>query len=228
MREGGQRTPWRLYRAEVAARAQHRKARIRQRGLLPGTPSPPAARTTTCARARRPGAGSLTAASTWRARSTRPSCARCWPAAIPHDDAQLVRGPGGGRARTPGFDLTFSRAQVGVAAVTPSAIPSSARPSDRAPTSAPWTRRSATSRSTPPSFAAATTGPSACPALGLVAAGFRHRASRAGDPALHTHVLVANLAQDARGPLRGARLAGDLPQRQDRRLRLPGKSCATS
>ncbi len=37
------------------------------------------------------------------------------------------------------------------------------------------------------------------PALGLVAAGFRHRASRAGDPALHTHVLVANLAQDADG-----------------------------
>lgn len=34
-------------------------------------------------------------------------------------------------------------------------------------------------------------------ASGLVAAGFRHRTSRAGDPQLHTHVLVANLG---RGP----------------------------
>ena len=34
---------------------------------------------------------------------------------------------------------------------------------------------------------------------GLVAAGFRHRTSRAGDPQLHTHVLVANLAPSAEG-----------------------------
>ena len=34
-------------------------------------------------------------------------------------------------------------------------------------------------------------------ASGLVAAAFRHRTSRAGDPQLHTHVLVANLG---RGP----------------------------
>jgi conjugative relaxase-like TrwC/TraI family protein len=35
------------------------------------------------------------------------------------------------------------------------------------------------------------------PADGLVAAAFRHRTSRVGDPQLHTHVVVANLA---RGP----------------------------
>jgi conjugative relaxase-like TrwC/TraI family protein len=35
------------------------------------------------------------------------------------------------------------------------------------------------------------------PAAGLIAAAFRHRTSRAGDPQLHTHVLVANLG---RGP----------------------------
>jgi conjugative relaxase-like TrwC/TraI family protein len=35
------------------------------------------------------------------------------------------------------------------------------------------------------------------PANGLVAAAFRHRTSRAGDPQLHTHVVVANLG---RGP----------------------------
>jgi conjugative relaxase-like TrwC/TraI family protein len=34
---------------------------------------------------------------------------------------------------------------------------------------------------------------------GLVAAAFRHRTSRAGDPHLHNHVLVANMAQGADG-----------------------------
>src|SRR5688500_20178566 len=34
---------------------------------------------------------------------------------------------------------------------------------------------------------------------GLVAAAFRHRTSRAGDPQLHTHVLVANLTLGADG-----------------------------
>ncbi len=37
------------------------------------------------------------------------------------------------------------------------------------------------------------------PAGGFVAAAFRHRTSRAGDPQLHTHVLVANLAQGPDG-----------------------------
>ena len=36
-------------------------------------------------------------------------------------------------------------------------------------------------------------------ASGLVAAAFRHRTSRAGDPQLHTHVLVANLGRGADG-----------------------------
>lgn len=33
------------------------------------------------------------------------------------------------------------------------------------------------------------------PGKGFVAMGFRHRSSRAGDPALHTHVLIANLTR---------------------------------
>ena len=37
------------------------------------------------------------------------------------------------------------------------------------------------------------------PAEGLVAAAFRHRTSRLGDPQLHTHVLVANLAHGPDG-----------------------------
>ena len=37
------------------------------------------------------------------------------------------------------------------------------------------------------------------PGDGFVAAGFRHRTSRAGDPHLHTHVLVANLTRGPEG-----------------------------
>ena len=49
------------------------------------------------------------------------------------------------------------------------------------------------------------------PANGLVAAAFRHRTSRAGDPQLHTHVVVANLGRGPDGrwsTLDGRRLYG--------------------
>ena len=58
---------------------------------------------------------------------------------------------------------------------------------------------------------------------GFVGAAFRHRTSRAGDPQLHTHVLVANLARgaddawsalDARPLYRQGRTAGYLYQAQ--------------
>jgi conjugative relaxase-like TrwC/TraI family protein len=42
-------------------------------------------------------------------------------------------------------------------------------------------------------------GPVVEEASGFVAAGFRHRTSRAGDPQLHTHVLVANLGRGSDG-----------------------------
>ncbi len=42
-------------------------------------------------------------------------------------------------------------------------------------------------------------GVHAVPGRGLIAAAFRHRTSRAGDPQLHTHVLVANLTLGADG-----------------------------
>src|SRR5205823_452243 len=60
-------------------------------------------------------------------------------------------------------------------------------------------------------------------ARGLIAAAFRHRTSRAGDPQLHTHVLVANAAQgpdgrfgalDGRLLYRHQRVAGALYQAQ--------------
>lgn len=50
--------------------------------------------------------------------------------------------------------------------------------------------------------AVARRGPGGCVTVrgnGLVAAAFRHRASRAGDPQLHTHVVVANLVQAGDG-----------------------------
>lgn len=42
-------------------------------------------------------------------------------------------------------------------------------------------------------------GAESCSAEGVIAAAFRHRSSRAGDPQLHTHVLVANATRGADG-----------------------------
>ena len=47
--------------------------------------------------------------------------------------------------------------------------------------------------------ASRTAGDKVIAGKGLVAAAFRHRTSRAGDPQLHTHVLVANLIEGADG-----------------------------
>jgi conjugative relaxase-like TrwC/TraI family protein len=60
------------------------------------------------------------------------------------------------------------------------------------------------------------------PGRGFVAAAFRHRSSRAGDPRLHTHVVVANATQAGRRSLDRARRPRALPARQDRRFPLPG------
>ncbi len=57
--------------------------------------------------------------------------------------------------------------------------------------------------------ASATTGARPWTARGFVAAAFRHRTSRAGDPQLHWHVLVTNATQSPDGQWRsldGARL----------------------
>ena len=57
---------------------------------------------------------------------------------------------------------------------------------------------------------------------GFVAAGFRHQTSRAGDPTLHTHVLVANLTRTGDGRWGRVGWPAALRARQDRRLPLPG------
>ena len=59
-------------------------------------------------------------------------------------------------------------------------------------------------------------------ASGLVAAAFRHRTSRAGDPQLHTHVLVANLGARAGRAVVGARRAAAVRARAGGELHLPG------
>ena len=57
---------------------------------------------------------------------------------------------------------------------------------------------------------------------GLVGAAFRHRTSRAGDPHLHTHVLVANTVRGPGRQLAHPRLPSRLRPRQDRRLPVRG------
>ena len=175
-------------------------------------------RTTTWPRARPPGAGSLTAASSWRARSQAEDLRALLAGRDPHTDDQLVRGPAG-RPRTPGFDLTFSAPKsvsllyaLGDPELKAQAIEAHERAVGAAigylEQHAAFLRRGRA-------------GAQRVPAVGLVAAGFRHRASRAGDPALHTHVLVANLGQDDEGRFgaldsraiyRAARTAGYLYQ----------------
>ena len=87
----------------------------------------------------------------------------------------------------------------------------------------PGRRRSPTSSARRASSAAATPARSASTAQGFVAAAFRHRTSRAQDPHLHTHVIVANMARAADGEWRaldGEAILKDLPAR--RRLPLRG------
>ncbi|MFN2556078.1 MAG: MobF family relaxase, partial [Nitriliruptorales bacterium] len=110
----------------------------------------------------------------------------------PHTGERLTRHPA---RRVPGFDLTFrapksvsllwglSDRQVAgeVAAAHDAAVDAAIGYLERA---AGFTRRGAG-------------GTERVPTTGFVGAAFRHRTSRANDPLLHTHVLVANLTETA-------------------------------
>ena len=104
-----------------------------------------------------------------------------------------------GRARMPGFDLTFRAPKTvsllyalgdadmvtaQVVAGHEAAVVAAVGYLERAACS---TRRRIDGEITPVA------------GEGFVAAGFRHQTSRAGDPTLHTHVLVANLTRSADG-----------------------------
>ena len=134
-------------------------------------------------------------------------------AADPASGERLTRA---GHRRVPGFDLTF-RAPKSVSVLYGLADAGTARVVREAhdvsvaaalgylEREAGWSRRGVA-------------GVERVRVSGFVAAGFRHRCSRAGDPLLHTHVLVANLGQavddgrwrtlDARQVYRLAKTAG--------------------
>ncbi len=110
--------------------------------------------------------------------------------AEPHRGTQLATHPA---RKVPGFDLTFRAPKsvsllwglgdrevaAQVAAAHDAAVNAAIGYLERA---AAFTRRGAG-------------GAERVEVEGFVAAGFRHRVSRANDPLLHTHVLVANLAR---------------------------------
>src|SRR4051794_14674133 len=130
---------------------------------------------------------------------------------------EALRGARGGRSVS-GFDLTFKAPKsvsilygVGDDAVSRDAREAHDHAVGEAlaylERNACWTRRGTNRRDV-------VRGP------GFVAAAFRHRTSRAGDPALHTHVVVGNVTQadgrwsslDARHLYRHAKTAGYLYQ----------------
>jgi conjugative relaxase-like TrwC/TraI family protein len=99
--------------------------------------------------------------------------------------------------RTPGFDLTFSapKSVSIVFALADDRIAAQVRQAHDAAVDATleWLERNACQ------VRRGAGGTRVLPGDGFVAAAFRHRTSRAGDPHLHTHVLVANLTHGPDG-----------------------------
>ena len=132
------------------------------------------------------------------------------------------------KGRVPGFDLTFSAPKsvsvlyaLGDPIVRAEVVDAHQRPSTDAlgwfEREACFVRRGSNNRM----IAGASAGCRRMRATGFVAAAFRHRTSRAGDPQLHSHVLVANIARgpdgrwtalDGQALYRSARAAGALYQ----------------
>lgn len=112
----------------------------------------------------------------------------------PHDGTRLGRS---GKNRAPGFDLTFSAPKsVSILhALAPAAISAEVRDAhDRAVLAAlGWLEQNACLVRRGAGGVRVERGD------GFIAAAFRHRTSRAGDPHLHTHVLVANLTRGPEG-----------------------------
>ena len=100
--------------------------------------------------------------------------------------------------RRPGYDLTFSAPKgVSLALGVRDRVRSVTR--SPPPTTGPSAPCSTTCPPRPATPVGATAGGSSIEANGFIGAAFRHRTSRAGDPQLHTHVVVPNLVQGADG-----------------------------
>jgi conjugative relaxase-like TrwC/TraI family protein len=99
--------------------------------------------------------------------------------------------------RLPGYDLTFS-APKGVSLLFALAEPDVSATVRRAHDAAVRQALGYLEREAG-EVRRGTDGVDRLPGGGFVAAAFRHRTSRAGDPQLHTHVLVANMTQGSDG-----------------------------
>jgi len=113
----------------------------------------------------------------------------------PRTGEPLVKLPGGGGVRVPGFDLTFSAPKsvsllFGLGDADLSAEVREAHEAAVGAALGYMERQAAVARR-------GHGGTQSVLGNGFLAAAFRHRTSRAGDPQLHTHVLVANMT---RGP----------------------------
>jgi len=113
------------------------------------------------------------------------------------DGTALVSGKAAAPGRLPGFDLTFSspKSVTLLFALGDPALSAAARAAhDRAVRQALGYLEESAIR-----VRRGKDGATVLPGEGMMAAGFRHRTSRAGDPQLHTHVLVMNMAKGPDG-----------------------------
>ena len=113
------------------------------------------------------------------------------------DGIALVSGKAAAPGRLPGFDLTFSspKSVTLLFALGDPVVAAAARAGhDQAVREALGYLEDTAIR-----VRRGKDGATVLPGEGMVAAGFRHRTSRAGDPQLHTHVLVMNVAKGPDG-----------------------------
>lgn len=113
------------------------------------------------------------------------------------DGGPLVSGKAAAAGRLPGFDLTFSapKSVTLLFALGDPVVAAATRAAhDRAVSDALGYLEENAIR-----IRRGKDGVTVLPGEGMVAAGFRHRTSRAGDPQLHTHVLVMNMAKGPGG-----------------------------
>lgn len=138
------------------------------------------------------GAAELGLSGTVEAGEILPLLAGCGP-----DGAALLAGKAAAEGRLPGFDLTFSAPKsVSLLAALGDGVVAGAV---RAAHEAAVVQAVGYLEAEAARVRRGRNGLSVLAAEGLVGAAFGHRSSRAGDPQVHTHVLVMNLARGSDG-----------------------------